>query len=515
MFHDKRCRIHANSRDASLNITENPTSPDAPRRETLPRVLGPLEAFCVVVGSVIGSGIFVVPAKVAREVPAFLPILALWIIGGIFSAMGALTLAELGAMLPQAGGPYVYIREAYGKLAAFLFGWTEFLVMRAGSMATLAAAFALYFSQLVPAPFGLKGEIWLAIAAISAILVVTTVNVLGTKFGGTLQVAGTGLKVGGVLVLIALPFVLGGADLSHLQPLMPSTIDGKLFGGMMAAMVSVLWAYDGWVNLTPLAEEVREPEKNIPLSLGLGMTVLISLYLAMTIVYHLVLTIPEIQSAATDQGATKAVAALYCRHLLGPAGVLAISLLVMGSTFISLNGNALTGPRAYFAMARDGLFFKTLCRVHPRYQTPANAVRAQGTWAIALIALGTTLIIFPAPESGSSLPGPVLAAWAKLNKTPLYDVLYTYVVFGANIFYLLAIASVFILRRTKPNLDRPYRAWGYPITPMIYVVCALALLCNMLWETPAESFAGLGIIAAGVPAYWLFRRRNLREQGLT
>ena len=498
-----------------MKISENPASSEPTQGQTLPRVLGPLEALCVVVGSVIGSGIFVVPAKVAREVPAFLPILALWIIGGIFSAMGALTLAELGAMLPQAGGPYVYIREAYGRLAAFLFGWTEFLVMRAGSMATLAAAFALYFSQLVPPPFGMKPEIWLAIAAISAIIVVTTVNVLGTKFGGRLQVAGTGLKVGGVLVLIALPFLLGGADLTRLQPLMPTKIDGKLLGGMMAAMVSVLWAYDGWVNLTPLAEEVREPEKNIPLSLGLGMAALISLYLAMTLVYHLVLTIPEIQSAATDQGATKAVAALYCKHLLGQSGVLAISLLVMGSTFISLNGNALTGPRAYFAMARDGLFFKTLCRVHPRYQTPANAVRAQGVWAITLIAAGTAMIVFPAPESGSGLPGPLVAAWTKLNTTPLYDILYTYVVFGANLFYLLAIASIFILRRTKPNLARPYRAWGYPFTPMLYVIAALALLFNMLWKTPAEAFAGLGIIAAGLPAYYLFQRRHLRSRELT
>ena len=498
-----------------MTISEIPSPAEESRRQTLPRVLGPVEAFCVVVGSVIGSGIFVVPAKVAREVPAFLPILALWVIGGIFSAMGALTLAELGAMLPQAGGPYVYIREAYGRLAAFLFGWTEFLVMRAGSMATLAAAVGLYFSQLVPAPSGMKPVVWIAIAAIIAIIVVTTVNVLGTKFGGRLQVVGTGLKVGGVLTLIALPFLLGGAEVSNLRPLMPTNIDGKLFGGMMAAMVSVLWAYDGWVNLTPMAEEVREPEKNIPLSLGFGMATLITLYLAMTLVYHLVLTIPEIQSAATDPGSSNAVAAIYCQHLLGKPGVVAIALLVLGSTFISLNSNALTGPRAYFAMSRDGLFFKGLCRVHPRYQTPANAVRAQGTWAIALIAVGTALIVFPAPDSGSSLPGPVLAAWSKLNKTPLYDVLYTYVIFGGNIFYLLAITSVFILRRTRPDLPRPYRAWGYPVTPMIYVVAALALLVNMLWETPAESFAGLGIIAAGIPAYLLFRRRNLREQEST
>src|SRR5215217_9577372 len=180
----------------------------------LPKVLGPVEAFCVVVGSVIGSGIFMVPAEVARDVPYLGGIALVWIVGGAFSAAGALTLAELGAMLPRAGGPYVYLKEAYGPLPAFLFGWTEFLIVRAGSMATLAAAFARYFSQLVPNPAGLRGEVWQAGAAIAAIAVVTTVNVLGTSLGGKLQVAGTVLKVGGVLALIGLPFVVGGGDAS-------------------------------------------------------------------------------------------------------------------------------------------------------------------------------------------------------------------------------------------------------------------------------------------------------------
>src|SRR3954464_11087601 len=208
----------------------------------LPRVLGPIEAFCVVVGSVIGSGIFIVPAEVARHVPYFGAILLVWIVGGVFSAAGALTLAELGAMLPRAGGPYVYLRAAYGSLPAFLFGWTEFLIVRAGSMATLAAAFARYFVQIVPAPGGLRGEVWQALAAVIAIGVVTAVNVRGTTLGGKLQVAGTVLKVGGVLTLIALPFLMGGADPSRLSPGWPSSFSLSLFSGMMAAMVGVLWA---------------------------------------------------------------------------------------------------------------------------------------------------------------------------------------------------------------------------------------------------------------------------------
>ncbi|WP_422929805.1 APC family permease [Singulisphaera sp. PoT] len=476
-------------------------------KASLPRVLGPVEAFCVVVGSVIGSGIFIVPAEVARDVPFLGPIVLTWVIGGIFSAAGALTLAELGAMLPRAGGPYVYLREAYGPLPAFLFGWTEFLIVRAGSMATLAAAFARYFVQLVPAPGSIRNEVWQAAAAVIAISVVTLINILSTKLGGKLQVAGTALKMGGVLALIALPWIVGGGDSSHLSPVWPTAFEPKLMSGMMAAMVGILWAYDGWINVTPLAEEVREPEKNIPRALIFGMGVLIVLYISMTLAYHWVLPLPEIAALGAEKAADKAVAATYCSQLLGAKGVMAISLVVMASTFISLNGNALTGPRAYFAMARDGLFPARICRVHPRFQTPANAVFTQGAWAVALTIIGTALIIAPAPSVNSSLPGPIFAAWTKLNQTPLYTVLYTYVIFGANLFYLLAIASVFVLRYKLPQLHRPYRTWGYPITPLVYVIAAVTLLGNMLLQTPAESFAGLAIIALGLPAYWVFSRK--------
>ncbi len=471
---------------------------------SLPRVLGPVEALCVVVGSVIGSGIFIVPAEVARDTPYLGTILLVWIVGGVFSAAGALTLAELGAMLPRAGGPYVYLREAYGPLPAFLFGWTEFLIVRAGSMATLAAAFARYFAQQVAAPPGIRSEIWQAGAAVTAIALVSIINVLGTKLGGKLQVVGTSLKVGGVLGLISLPFLLGGGDVARLTPVWPANASVGLLSGMMGAMVGVLWAYDGWINVTPLAEEVREPGRNIPRALILGMGTLIVLYLVMTVMYHLVLPLPEIASLSETNAADKAVAATYCRQLLGPKGGTAISLLVMASTFVSLNGNALTGPRAFFAMARDGLFPMRLCRIHPRFQTPANAVMAQGGWAITLTVLGTALIVAPIP---GNLPPTILAMWTKLNHTPLYTVLYTYVIFGATLFYLLAIASVFVLRVRQPDLPRPYRTWGYPITPLIYVVAAVLLLGNMIYQTPAESLAGLLIVALGLPAYWSFSRK--------
>jgi len=486
---------------------------------TLPRVLGPVAAFCVVVGSVIGSGIFLVPATVAQNVPFISGIVLVWVIGGLFSGAGALTLAELGAMLPRAGGLYVFLRVAYGALPAFLFGWVEFLVVRSGSMATLAAAFARYFAQLCPAPESIRTEIWQAGAAVLATAVVTVVNVLGTRRGGALQVIGTVLKVGGVLVLIALPCLLGGGTVANLTPVWPNSVDASIltiFKGMMVAMVGVLWAYDGWTNVTPLAEEIRDPGKNIPRSLILGMAVLIAVYVAMTLAYHYVLPIGEVASASRQSGQVeKAVAAVYCRQLLGNPGVVAISILVMCSTFISLNGNALTGPRAYFAMARDGLFPSRLARVHQTFQTPASAIASQGIWAIILTVAGTFLIVVPPSSAGESLPGPILAGWKKLNETPLYDVLYNYVIFGATIFYMLAIASVFVLRIRRPDLPRPYRTWGYPITPVLYVVAAVVLLVSMLWDhqSRVQSLAGIGIIVLGLPAFWLFQRRSGQISG--
>ncbi len=472
--------------------------------DRLPRVLGPTAALCVVVGSVIGSGIFIVPASVAQNVPFLGGIAIVWIVGGLFSMAGALTLAELGTMLPSAGGPYVYLREAFGRLPAFLFGWTELLVIRTGSIATLASAFGLYFALVVPAPWGLRPLAWQTAAAVAATLMLAAVNVIGTTVGGRVQVVGTALKVGALATMIVLPFAMGQVNPGLLTPIWAPAVDRGIFAGMMAAMVSVLWAYDGWVNAAALAEEIRDPGRNIPRALILGMVALIALYLGMTLVYHMVLPLGEVSAGSSVKGSPRIVAADYFDHLLGPWGLVLIALIVMASTFISLNGNALSGPRAYFAMARDGLFPAGLCRVHPRFETPANAILAQAAWSVVLMVVGTALILTDPPAAG--LPGPLLTAWKKLHVTPLYDVLLTYVIFGGTIFYTLAIASVFVLRVRRPELPRPYKTWGYPVTPIVYTLAALLLLGTMLWNSPGESLAGLAIIAAGLPAYFLFSR---------
>ena len=308
-------------------------------------------------------------------------------------------------MLPQAGGLYVFLRAAYGPLPAFLFGWVEFLVVRSGSMATLAAAFAQYFAHVVEPPAPIPAKIWQAGAAVLAIAVVTTVNVLGTRRGGALQVVGTALKVGGIAILIALPFLLGGG--SRGEPLADRgrrrQTSSTIFAGVMAAMVGVLWAYDGWSNVTPLAEEIRDPGRNIPRALLFGHgradrrlpgdDAGLSLRPADGRDPRRPAAMPSTSSRPSPRSIATTCSA-------GGASW-AISMLVMCSTFIALNGNALAGPRAYFAMARDGLFPAGLCRVHPRFQTPANAIISQGVLAIFLIVAGTFLIMVPADRLGA------------------------------------------------------------------------------------------------------------------
>jgi len=474
-------------------------------RQVLPRVLGPLAALSCIVGSVIGSGIFITPSRIAANVPYVGGIALVWVVGGLFSLAGALTLAELGAMLPQAGGPYVYLREAYGRLPAFLFGWSEFLVIRSGSVATLAVGFALYFTQLVPAPAGMRPEVWGTSVAVAAMITVAAINVVGTRVGGGVQVVGTAIKVAALAAMIVLPFVLGEVDPTRLAPAWPRPGTPGLLDGFLVALIGVLWSYDGWTNVGSLAEDFEDPGRNIPLALFRGMGILIAIYLGMTLVYHLVLPIDDVIRASGSPG-TRQVAAEFCHRIWGTRGSTAIALIVMTSIYIALNGQALSGPRAYFAMARDGLFPASLSALHPRFRTPANAIVVQTLWAIALTVVGTAFILVEPPATG--LPPLVRSVWARLHAKPLYDVLYTYVIFGGTIFYTAAIAGVFVLRRTRPDLPRPYRTWGYPVTPALYILASLVLMASMLKESTGDSLAGLGIILLGLPAYLFFTRRG-------
>jgi basic amino acid/polyamine antiporter, APA family len=337
-----------------------------------------------------------------------------------------------------------------------------------------------------------------------AIITLAAVNVIGTRFGGRVQVVGTALKIGALGTMIVLPFVLGQADPRLLTPVSPPSYNGSIFSGITLAMISVLWTYDGWVNASALGEEIKDPGRNIPKALILGMFALIAIYLGMTLVYHMVLPLGEVMNPPIENGSPLIVSANFMQHLIGSQGKFAIALVIMASTFITLNGNALSGPRAYFAMARDGLFPRSLCTIHPTHQTPANAIIAQTIWAVVLMVSATAFNLVEPASTG--LPPLILMAWKTLHEKPLYDVLYTYVIFGGTIFYGLAILSVFVLRVKRPDLPRPYKTWGYPFTPLLYALASLFLLGSMLYQSLFESLAGLAIVAAGLPAYWLFSR---------
>jgi APA family basic amino acid/polyamine antiporter len=314
--------------------------------------------------------------------------------------------------------------------------------------------------------------------------------------------------------MIVLPFFLGQANPKLLSPMAPKQFDFDLVKGIMLAMIAVLWTYDGWVNAASLAEDIKDPGKNIPRALILGLFALIAIYLGMTLVYHLVLPIDTIQNGPGI------VSQRFMKTLIGDRGPMLISIVVMTSTFITLNGNALSGPRAYFAMARDGVFPRGLCKIDPRHQTPANAIIAQAVWAVLLIVAASAFLLIEPPSptmgadpNGKAVPSIWISAWKTLHEKPLYDVLYTYVIFGGTIFYGLAILSVFVLRVKRPDLPRPYKTWGYPVTPLLYTVASLILLGSMLYQSLFESLAGLAIVAVGIPAFFeeAYHRSGLIE----
>ena len=456
-----------------------PTGPS----QSLPRVLGPFDATMVVVGSVIGSGIFLKPAGLARDLPTFGLIAAVWIVVGLVTLCGCLALAELAAMLPQAGGPYVYIREAYGRLPAFLWAWTEFWVVRTGSIGALAVATAIYLDQVVE-----LDRLGQEAVAVGLVLALTIVNFVSTRWTAHVQNLTSVVKVGFLALIVVAPLAMGRADPNLVRPLLPATFETSLWSGLAAALVGVLWAYDGWINIGPVVEEIRNPQRNVPRALTYGICLVMFVYLAANVSYHLVM--PHAQIAAGSAPAAEMFSALF-----GPQGARWVALGVMVSTFGAVNSNMLTGPRIYFAVARDGLLPRAMHAVHDRYETPHNAILLQCAWTIVLI-----VAVFH-----YDLAWPTAAQVAPLDA---FDALTNYVIFGGYTFYALAVSAVFVLRRTRPDLPRPYRAWGYPVVPAIFLAAFVAFLASMAWSSPTASAWGLVLISAGVPFYRWMRSRS-------
>jgi APA family basic amino acid/polyamine antiporter len=497
-----------------------PAAPDPKSVEVLPRILGPFDAIAVVVGSIIGSGVFLKATYIAKNLGlehGFGPTILVWIGMGLVTLCGSLALAELAAMLPHAGGPYVYLREAYGRLWAFLWGWTEFWIVRTGSLGALACATVIYGNsflrtleeqQLLPGFLAAVVPLshWTQCAgSIALALICTAINVVGTRWAARTQNITTVIKVGFMLFLIAGPLVLFKADASNLSPMWPASISIDFWKAIGLATVAVMWPYDGWINIAPVAEEIREPQRNVPLALTVGILIIMLVYVGANLSYHLVLPMDQV-------AASEAVASDVCKVLLGNAGVWVAALCVMVSTFGALNSNLLCGPRIYFAMARDGLFPQAIRNVHIRFQTPANAIVVQTVWSIVLIvvayAWSAPAAISPQEElspTASAAPATVMSEVIATPARPedAFDALTDFVIFGGSIFYAMAVAAVFVLRWKKPDLTRPYRTWGYPMTPILYLAAFGGALVSMLVEKWDKSLAGSILILAGVIAFYM------------
>jgi len=433
-------------------------------RAELPRKLGWLDATTIVVGTVIGSAIFIVPSLVARSLPSAVHILIVWSLGGLLTFFGALAYAEMGAMMPETGGQYVYLREAYGPLAGFLSGWGSFLVIQSGSIATLAAAFSIYLSYFVKlSPIGAKA------ASLLLIAVLTAVNYRGVRLGAQVQRVFTFLKLAGLTVVIVSAFLGPRHAVPAAGP--PVAFSWSSFG---VAMIACLWAYEGWNCISFVAGEVKRPERNLLLALALGTAALIAIYLVANIAYMRVLSVPAV--ASVDR-----VAATVAETRMGPIGGTLVSLTILLSIIGASNGSILTFSRIYFAQAHDGLFFRAIGNVHSRFETPHVSIVVQGVWVAVLAVVGS------------------------------YEMLFSYVIFVAWIFYGMTVLGVIVLRRKVPNAPRPYKMWGYPVTPLLFAGISFWFVANTIVNKPGPSMVGLAFLTAGVPVYYVWTRNRSRN----
>ena len=471
-----------------MQTRNGPTPSEGP---SLIRALSAGAALAVVAGNVIGSGIFLKPGIIAAQGGDFRLILAAWVLGGLVCILGALCFAELAVMLPHAGGVYVYLREAYGPPVAFLFGWNEFLFNRPGSIGALSVAFIGAMSNMLGWEVTGFQQILLALTLIASM---AWVNVLGVVWGGRVQSATTLVKASFLGIMALLPFAMvlvtgSGFDFGNYQSTLAQPPDGEFMARFGLVLLGVMWAYNGWHGITPVAEEVKNPQKNIPLALFGGVGILIVLYVSANIAYHGVLSMQEMAEAG--QHAAEAMVS----SLLGPVGAALMAAVIMCSTFGGINSNLLLAPRVAFAMGRDRVLFPQLGRVHPSYRTPAIAICIQALMAAVLVVASGVLI--------------EVLNWEK----SIFHMLTDFVIFAASIFYVLAVIGVLVLRRKHPEWPRSYRTLGYPVVPLLYVGFYTWFLGQVYLGKTFEANAGLLLIACGLPAFygwqsWMARRRR-------
>ncbi len=466
--------------DSTL-VSAKSETPATTSQPTLVRGLGLLDSVLLLVSGIIGSSIFLTAKDIAGPLPQPMLFLGVWVIGGVISLFGCVAFAELGSMFPESGGQYVYLREAYGDLVAFLYGWMLFSVANGGSIAALAVAAAAYTGQVFPIVS--QEHIVLSIAGIAItrahlfglflIAVLTYVNVVGLRWGTLLQNLSTWTKFVAMAAFVILGFAIGKGDWSHFSPHGASLTLGlhpaQLISAMGVALIAVFWAYDGWVYITWVAGEVKEPRRNVPLGMVFGVLVVGAIYMAMNFTYLYALPLKEIAQHETIAHA--AAAALF-----SPRAAVWLSLMIAISCFSAAATCTLSGARVYLAMAQDGVFFKRMAVIHPRWRTPAFSLIGQGIWAALLTLSGR------------------------------YDQLYTYVIYGMVLSYTLTVIGMFLLRWRRPEIPRPYRCTGYPWLPAVFVLVGAAWTLNTIITRPTEAFWGTAIVLVGVPGYVYWKR---------
>jgi basic amino acid/polyamine antiporter, APA family len=469
--------------DPALAETSAPTLQPTPVPPTLVRGLGLLDSVLLLVSGIIGSSIFLTAKDIAGPLPQPMLFLLVWVIGGVVSLFGCVAFAELGSMFPESGGQYVYLREAYGDLVAFLYGWMLFAVANGGSIAALSVASAAYTGQVFPIVS--QDHIVLQVIGITItrahlfalllIAIATYVNVVGLRWGALLQNLSTWTKFAAMAAFVILGFTIGKGHwsnfLSHGTSLTMAMHPAQLISAMGVALIAVFWAYDGWVYITWVAGEVKEPRRNVPLAMVLGVVVVGAIYIAMNMTYLYAMPVREIALHETIAHATATA-------LFSPRAAVWLSLTIAVSCFGAAATCTLAGARVYLAMAQDGVFFQRMAVIHPRWRTPAFSLVAQGIWAALLTLSGR------------------------------YDQLYTYVIYGMVLSYTLTVIGLFVLRWKRPDIPRPYRCTGYPWLPAIYILIGAAWTLNTIITRPAEAFWGTAIVLIGVPGYLYWKRSN-------
>src|SRR5437870_11589573 len=433
----------------------------------LKRQLGLLDSTMINIGTIIASAIFIVPSAIASGLHATGPAILVWVVGGVVSLLGALSVAELGAALPEAGGQYVYLTRAYGPIWGYLYGWTSGVVINPASIAAIAVGFATYLGFFIP-----LSDPGIKLAAVLSIAALTALNSLGVKLGAITQNVLTLIKIGLLGALIAIAVALPGGSVANFAPIWSDAPFADQIAPLGVALVAVLWAYDGWIEITYVGGEVTDPERNLPRSILLATVVAIVLYCLASASFAYVLSPAKV-------AASSLVASDAAQVTLGRAGAALVAVAIMIATLGSNNGIVLTAARIPYAMARDGLLPRWLAGVHPRFLTPIPSLFVQAIISIALAWISTE------------------PSWKNV-----YNRLFTYVVLAEFVFYAMSCGAVIRLRRKAPDLVRPYRAWGYPVTPIVFILFSLWLVFNTAKEQPGDTAMSALLILVGLPLYW-------------